>query len=149
MYASNDARLSLSEAVLAYREEYLIERGFGRYKGKVLGLTPLYLSSEERIKGLIRLLSIGLRILCLLEFSVRKALSEQGGKIAGIYRGNPKRATANPTAEMMLKAFEWVNLTEVELDGVKHRCLSPLSAVQERILELMGFPATIYLALTG
>ncbi len=87
--------------------------------------------------------------LCLLEFSVRKAFSEQGGKLAGIYRGNPKRATANPTAEMMLKAFEWVSLTEVELDGAKHRCLSPLSAVQERILELLDFPVTIYLALTG
>ena len=148
-YASNDSHLSLNEAVLAYREEYLIERGFGRYKGKVLGLTPLYLSSENRVKGLVRLLSIGLRVLCLLEFSVRKALSEQGEKLAGIYRGNPKRATASPTAEMMLKAFEWVSLTEVELDGAKHRYLSPLSAVQERILELMGFPVTIYLALSG
>jgi len=115
----------------------------------VLGPTPLYLSSEERIKGLIRLLSIGLRILCLLEFSVRKALSDQGEKLAGIYRGNPKRATASPITEMMLKAFEWVSLIEIVLDGVKHRCLSPLSAVQVRILALMGFSTAIYLELTG
>lgn len=54
VYVSNDSRLSLDEAVLAYREEYLIERGFGRYKGKGLGLTPLYLSSDARIKGLVR-----------------------------------------------------------------------------------------------
>lgn len=39
----NDRERSLSEAVLAYREEYLVERGFARYKGKTLGLTPLYL----------------------------------------------------------------------------------------------------------
>lgn len=149
VYVSNDSCLNLNEAVQAYREQYLVERGFGRYKGKVLGLTPLYLSSDARIKGLVRLLSIGLRVLCLLEFNVRKALSEQGEKLTGIYRGNPKRATANPTAEMMLKAFEWVSLTEVEIDGVKHRFLPPLSAVQERILELLGFPVTIYLALTG
>ena len=70
--------------MLAHREQYLSERGFARYKGKVLGLTPLYLNSENRIKGLIRLLSIGLRILCLLEFSVRKALSEQGKKLAAM-----------------------------------------------------------------
>ena len=149
VYVSNDPELGLSEAVLAYREEYLIERGFGRYKGKGLGLTPLYLSNESRIKGLVRLLSIGLRILCLLEFSVRKALDEKGEKLAGIYKGNPKRATASPTAEMMLKAFEWINLTEIYLDGKKHCVLSPLSEVQERILSLLGFPALIYLALSG
>lgn len=54
----NDPALGVSEAVLAYREEYLIERGFNRYRGKLLGLTPLYLSSTTRIKGLIRLLRV-------------------------------------------------------------------------------------------
>lgn len=141
VYVSNDFKLSRSEAVLAYREEYLIGRGFGRYKSKVLGLTPLYLSSEDRIKGLVRLLSIGLRILCLLEFSVCQALDENNEQLVGIYRGNPKRATHHPTAEMMLKAFEWINLTEVSINGTKYRCLSPLFVVQERILAFSGFPA--------
>ena len=68
VYASNDLELSLIEAVYAYRNEFLIEQGFGRYKGKALGLRPIYLASDQRVKGLIRLLSLGLRILCLLEF---------------------------------------------------------------------------------
>jgi len=79
---------------------------------------------------------------------VRKALSERAEKLAGIYRGNPKRATANPTAEMMLKAFMWVSLTELELNGTKRRYLSVLSAVQKRILELLDLPVTIYWELT-
>jgi len=41
----------LEEAVLAYREEYLIERSFNRYRGEILGLTLLYLSSTTRIEG--------------------------------------------------------------------------------------------------
>lgn len=77
VFVCNDKELTLTEAVLAYRQEYLIEHGFARYKGKTLGLTPVYLSSETRIKGLIRLLSIGLRVLCLLEFSVREALKKK------------------------------------------------------------------------
>jgi transposase len=77
VFVCNDKELTLSEAVLAYRQEYLIEHGFARYKGKKLGLTPIYLSSETRVKGLIRLLSIGLRVLCLLEFSVREALKKK------------------------------------------------------------------------
>ena len=43
VYASNDLELSLIEAVYAYRNEFLIEQGFGRYKGKALGLRPIYL----------------------------------------------------------------------------------------------------------
>ena len=36
VYASNDLKLSLQQAVYGYRNEYLIEQGFGRYKGKAL-----------------------------------------------------------------------------------------------------------------
>lgn len=149
VYVCNDLTLSLSEAVLAYRDEYLVERGFARYKGKTLGLTPLYLSSDNRVKGLIRLLSLGLRVLCLLEFTARRALRDQGEKLAGIYPGNPTRATARPTTEMMLKTFRGISLNEVNVDGVRHLCLTPLTPVQERILELLGLSVTIYLALTG
>jgi transposase len=93
VFVCNDKELTLSEAVLAYRQEYLIEHGFARYKGEVLGLTPIYLSSETRVKGLIRLLSIGLRVLCLLEFSVREALKKKMKNWLGftkvIQRGQP------------------------------------------------------------
>jgi len=149
VYVCNDLELSLSEAVLAYRDEYLVERGFARYKGKPLGLTPLYLSFDNRVKGLIRLLSLGLRVLCLLEFTARRALRDQGEKLAGIYPGNPTRATTRPTTEMMLKTFRGISLTEVHVDGAPYLCLTPLSSVQERILELLGLPVTIYLTLTG
>lgn len=71
VYATNQAQelLPLEQAVLAYREEYLVERGFGRLKGKPLSLTPMYLQSDQRATGLVRLLSIGLRILTLLEWA--------------------------------------------------------------------------------
>ena len=63
VYVSNhpENSLSLDDAVVAYRDEYLMERGFGRFKGFPLSLTPIYLQREDHIKGLIRLLSIALR----------------------------------------------------------------------------------------
>ena len=67
--------LSVEKAMVAYREEYLIERGFGRFKGFPLSLRPMYLQREDHIKGLIRLLSIGLRVLTLLEWKVRRRLT--------------------------------------------------------------------------
>jgi len=144
VFVCNDPELGLGEAVLAYREEYLIERGFNRLRGKILGLTPLYLSSTTRIKGLIRLLSIGLRVLCLVEFAVREALREKDEKLDGIYAGNPKRATARPTTEMMLRTFVGITLVVVSLCGVDSYSVTPLNAVQSRILGLLGFPAEIY-----
>ena len=75
--------------MLAYRSEYLIERDFSRLKGAPLSLRPMYLASEERVKGLLRLLLIGLRVLTLLEFWVRHHLAAQQVAIAGLYAGHP------------------------------------------------------------
>ena len=144
VYICNDTELGLGEAVLAYREEYIVERGFNRFRGDMLGLTPLFLTSTTRIKGLVRLLSIGLRVVCLVEFTVRKALQEQNEKLDGIYAGNPKRATARPTTEMMLRAFVGISLAVVSSGGIDHHSVSPLNAVQSRILALLGSSTAIY-----
>jgi len=144
VYVCNDIELSLEKAVLAYREQYIIERGFSRMRGKILGLTPLFLSSSTRIKGLIRLLSIGLRVLCLVEFTVREALREKAETLNGIYAGNPKRATARPTTEMMLKAFDGISVAVISLGEKTWHSVTKLNAVQLRILNLLGFPTAIY-----
>jgi len=108
VYATNapTEKLSLHTAVLAYRDEYIIERSFGRLKGKPLSLTPMYLLRSDHATGLIRLLTIGLRVLTLLEFVVRSKLAEEEATIAGLYAGNPKRSTARPTAEALTYSFQ-------------------------------------------
>src|SRR5256886_13100399 len=149
VYATNQpaAELPLAQAVLAYREEYLVERGFGRLKGKPLALAPLYLDTDERVTGLLRVLVIALRVLCLSEFRVWQQLEATGEKLAGIYPGSPKRATARPTTELLLRAFEGVTLTRMEHAGKLSAHLTPLSEVQHRILQLLGLPPEIYLRL--
>ncbi len=61
VYATNQPAdtLSAEQAVLAYREEYLVERGCGRLKGRPLSLSPLYLDRDEPVTGLIRLRESG------------------------------------------------------------------------------------------
>ena len=149
IYATNQptAHLTLAQAVLAYREEYRAERGFARLKGKPLALTPLYLSSERRVIGLLRLLLIALRLLCLFEFTVRRQLQREGSPLAGLYPGNPKRTTAHPTTEMMLRTFEGLTLTTINQAGQVMTHLTPLSALQLRILHLLGLSPDIYLRL--
>lgn len=136
--------LSLEQAVLAYRAEYLVERNFGRLKGKPLTLTPMYLQDDDRATGLIRLLSLGLRVLTLLEYIVRCRLAETGEKLSGLYAGNPKRATDRPTTEALLRAFKDIFLSLVTLGEQTDYHLTPLSELQLKILALLDLPAEIY-----
>lgn len=150
VYGTNQpaAELTLEQAVLAYRDEYLVERGFGRLKGRSLSLTPMYLADDDRATGLIRWLTVGLRVLTLLEGVVRRRLQETGAQLAGLYAGNPTRATARPSAESLLRAFKGLNLSVVTLADQTYRHMTPLSAVQHKILALLDYPVTIYTELT-
>jgi transposase len=150
VYATNQpqATLPLEQAVLAYREEFLVEHGFARLKGRPLSLTPMYLQSDLRVTGLIHLLSICLRILVLLEFQVRRRLAEQNDVLAGLYAGNPKRTTSRPTAETLLEAFKDITLSCVTLNHQRSRHLTPLSVLQKKILALLDLSPAIYDRLT-
>lgn len=151
VYGTNQvaAHLTLAQAVLAYRDEYLVERGFGRLKGRTLSLTPMYLADDDRATALIRWLSVGLRVLTLLEGVVRQRLQEAGEQLTGLYAGNPKRATARPTAESLLRAFKGVALSFVTIAGQTYRHVTPLSEVQRKILTLLDYPVTIYTKLAS
>jgi transposase len=139
--------LSSAQAVLAYREEYLVERSFRRLKEAPLSLTPMYLERDEHATGLVRLLSSGLRALSLLEYEVRRRLTARGEVLAGLYAGNPKRTTAWPTAEGLLGGFQEITLTVIEQAGAQQVHLTPLNALQQRVLALLGFSPAISLRL--
>jgi transposase len=146
VYGTNQPaeQLSLEQAVLAYRSEYLVERSLGRLKGRPLSLTPMYVQRDDHATGLIRLLSIALRVLTLLEFVGRRQLLAEGAKLAGLYAGNPQRETARPTAERLLEALQEVTLTIIEGPQQAYRHLTLLSPLQQRVLEVLGFSSEVY-----
>ena len=146
VYATNAPadQLPLPQAVLAYRSEYLIERSFGRLKGRPWSLTPMYLAREDHATGLIRLLTIGLRVLTLMEFAVRCRLAATGTQLAGLYAGNPKRTTAQPTAERLLEAFQELTPTIIRQGPHQHYHLTALSTVHRWIIALPELPMDIY-----
>ena len=80
VYVTNapTSRLSFEDAVLTYRDEWIAERGFHRFKGKSLSITPFKVQRDDYLKGLVHLLSLGLRLLTLIEFVVRRQLEQSG-----------------------------------------------------------------------
>jgi transposase len=146
VYGTNQplASLSLAQAVLAYRSEYQVERSFGRLKGRPLSLTPMYVQRDDHATGLIRLLSIALRVLTLLEFVGRRQLATEGARLAGLYAGNPKRETDRPTSERLLEAFQDITLTIIKRPQQTERHVTALSPLQQRILEVLDFSSALY-----
>ena len=90
------------------------------------------------------MVSLALRVLTLVEHVVRKELKSAGETLSGLYAGNPKRQTARPTTERLLKAFRYVDLSVVRLPDQTIYHVTPLSALQKRILVLLGIESEIY-----
>jgi transposase len=151
VYATNHPHkeLSLADAVVTYRQEYLIEHCFGRLKGQPLSLRPMFLQREDHIKGLMRLLSIGLRLLTLVEFQVKRALEIDKSKLDGIYAGNPRRATAQPTTERLLASFKEITIVLIAVGTQIYAELTVLNPLQQKILQLLNFPSDIYTRLSS
>jgi transposase len=144
VYGTNSVGMVLPQVVWAYRGQYRIEDDWSRLKGRPLGLTPLYLQDEGRIQGLVYLLSLALRMLTLLEWTVRERLRQEGSKLRGIYAGQPGRQTARPSAELLLGAMGTISVSVVEVNGQVHALLAPLTEVQNRLLELWDLPPDLY-----
>jgi len=153
VYATNAPakRLSLTEAVLAYRDQYLVERSFSRLKGSLLAMLPLYVQRDDHAKGLIHLLTIALRTLVIIEFVVRRSLAEEQKTLSGLYAGNSKRCTARPTAGLLLDAFDEITLIVrfSQVGEIVEKYLTPLNELQRRILGLLDLSSDIYDCLTG
>lgn len=147
IYVTNAAktRMTLQQSVQYYRDEYLVERGFHRFKGGSLPVLPLFVRIDERIKGLVFLLFMALQILTLMDFVASRELAKTGEKIAGLVPGNPKMAVARPTAERLLAAFEGIHLfIEKKGDIITGCVVEKLSPLQEKILTLLQIPKEIY-----
>jgi transposase len=144
VYGTNDLALSLTGVVWGYRGQYQIEKGWSRLKGRSLSLTPMYLADEGRMEGLVLLLSVALRVLTLVQWVARQQLQENAEPLRGLYPGQAGRKTSRPSAELLLRAFRGISLTVVAVAGQPSVLLTPLTALQEKLLTLWNFSAEIY-----
>jgi transposase len=137
-------QLTLEQAVLTYRNEWRVERGFHRLKGTPLSLNPLFVQRDDQVAGLTNLLSLAVRLLTLIEFVVRRNLKRNQEKLTGLIENNPKKGIDNPTSERLLKQFDNIYLTIVHLPDQVIRHVTPLTDLHIRILELLGLSLDTY-----
>jgi transposase len=138
------SRLSLNQAIQAYRDEYLIERDCARLKGRPLSLRPAWVSREDHAIGLTRLLTLAARVLALAEYQVRRKLADENRSLIGLAPGQPTRLTERPTTERLLKAFDQIALTLVPKGKQLYYHVTPLSELQRTILHDLNCPSNLY-----
>ena len=138
-------RLSLEDAVLCYRNEYRVERVFNRLKS-CLHIAPLFVKLNDQIEGLTYLLTLGVRVLTVMEFVLRHSLQNDQAQLPGLHPENRTKMTDTPTAERLLKAFSNVSLTIIKTAAGADilRRLTPLSALQQEILRRLGLETSLY-----
>ena len=131
--------------MLCYRNAYRIERLCNRLKSRV-HIAPLFVTRDDQIEGLTYLLTLGVRVLTVMEFVLRRSLQHDQVQLAGLHPENRQKRTDTPTAERLLKAFSDVSLTILKTAAGEDilRRLTPLSAVQQDILHRLGLGVSLY-----
>jgi transposase len=138
-------RLSLQDAVLGYRNAYRVARIFHRLKSRV-PIAPLFVKLNEHIEGLTYWLTLGVRVLTVMEFVLRRSLETEQARLPGLHPENKQKMTDKPTAERIRKAFLAISLTIIKTAAGEDilRRLTPLSGLQKDILQRRGWGAALY-----
>ncbi len=99
-------------------------------------------------------LQVWLRALADYQDGFRAALAECADARSGVegavvrhlqwVSGNPQRATQQPTAERLLRAFADITWYQVSDGQTTWEYVTPLSHLQRRILALLGIPEAVY-----
>ena len=90
------------------------------------------------------MLSLGLRVLTLLETQVRRGLAAAKETFTGLKE--PRQETAQPTARGLLEAVARaeITLTRVAIGEQEHWHLTPLTGLLTRVLQFLGLSPALY-----
>jgi transposase len=133
--ADADASALLAE----WKGQWEIEHRHRAAKGP-LRIRPLFVSSNQRIVGLITILGLALLVFSLIEREARRALGPTA-KVPNLLAGH---VAARPTGENLLKALREIALATVEIAGQRYQLVAALSPLQHRLLALLGVPEQAY-----
>jgi hypothetical protein len=132
-------------ALLAqWKGQWQIEHRHRSAKGP-LRVRPLFVTSNQRIVGLITILGIALMVFSLLERAARRALGPLA-KVPNLLAGH---VAARPTGDNLLKALRTISLVTLDLAVTRHRAPSTLTPLHRTLLQLLDVPEAAYARLTA
>jgi len=133
-----------STLLAQWKGQWQIEHRHRSAKGP-LRVRPLFVTSNQRIVGLITILGIALMVFSLLERAARRALAP-GAKVPNLLAGH---VPARPTGDNLLKALRTISLVTLDLPATRHRAPSALTPLHQTLLRLLNVSEDAYARLAA
>jgi len=130
--ATNDMQKAPEEIIKAYKNQYVVERGFAFLKSKEFFVDALYLKSPERIEALLMVMTLSLLVYTALEHRIRKELKRSDQPFVD-QKGKPTR---RPTARWIFQCFEGIQL--LSIGDSDQRTILNLNDRHRLIVSLLG-----------
>jgi transposase len=145
----NKEKLPIQKAVENYRKEYKIERRIRNLKQEVCALLPIYLQKDDKIVGLVNLLTLLLQIVSIAEYRIAQSLKEEEQKeqqkLGGLYAGQPKLTTAKPSIRKIIEALSPIIFIAILNNNlVVKKVITNQTQLTEKIIELLRLPRNPY-----
>lgn len=139
---SNADDLSAEELLRAYKRQPLVEKRFSQFKTDY-EVAPVYLKEVSRIQALLGVYFFALLVQTLLERELRQAMRREEVESLPLYPEG--RSCRQPTTRRVLDVFEPVQRHQLtRASGSPEVFVTELTAVQRRILKLLGLTPTTY-----
>ena len=139
---STDTKLEPEEILKEYKTQSSVEKKFQHLKSPAF-VNSLYLKTPSRVEALMYLILIGLMILSVCEYVVRKGMKDNNDMIRGA--GDIK--LTRPTLRSIMLIMEHVSYKTlvVENGHVIRRMSKVPTYAQQRILHYLGLDEQIYI----
>ncbi len=141
---TNVLELSEKELLLVYKRQPVIEKRFSQLKTD-FRVAPVYLKDVSRIQALLCVYFLVLLVEALLERELRQAMQREGLDSLPLYPED--RPCRRPTARRVIDLFDDIHRHTLHSNEQAPTVfITELSALQRRVLKLLGVPATEYRA---
>jgi hypothetical protein len=128
------AQANAAQVLARYNGQEVVERRYGSFKGP-LAVAPMFLPSNRRIQGLVTVICLALRIFCLVEGQVRRAIAPDL-TLQGLDVDQP----AKPTGRLAFQALAGLRL--IPASGNDPPSIPQPQPLQARLLQLLEVDPT-------
>jgi transposase len=141
---TNDTRMSMREALEAYKRQPGLEKRFSQLK-TVFELRPVLLQNHLRIEAFLYIYFLAMLVQSLIERETRKRMDERGIKSLPIYA--EEKPSEAPTAGRLFTLFEGLQRFRIlDKEGrIVERYYGELNKGQKTVLEVLGISQKAYL----
>lgn len=129
--ASNDLSKTPEEIIDAYKNQYVVERGFRFLKSPEFLADSVFLKKPERIEALLMVMTLSLLVYSALEYKIRSTLKAQ----PPFYPDQKGKPTQKPTTRWVFQTFIDVHVLSI---NTAHSMVTNIKAYNRQLIAYLG-----------